>query len=89
MENAILGNIISGELDLEANEFTVTKLKNVSTHSVWSIQQMREMYESLIQVLDAGEESMVVTTGTLPLLVNRREMEALRADLGSVLASLP
>ncbi|QRG68280.1 hypothetical protein [Brevibacillus choshinensis] len=89
MEHAILGSIISGELDREANEFTVTRLKTISTHSVWSIQQVREMYELLLQVLERGDESLVVTTGTLPLLVNRSEMEVLRADLESVLATLP
>ena len=88
MEQNIFGSMISGALDLESHEFTVTKLKNISTQSVWSIAQMREMYDSLTRVLERGEDSLVIMTGTLPLLVNRSEMEALRAELSSVLSSL-
>lgn len=87
MEQYILGSMISGALDLETHEFTVTKLKNISTHSVWSTSQMREMYESLTKVMDRGEDSLVIMTGTMPLLVNRQEMEALHTELSSVLSS--
>jgi archaellum component FlaG (FlaF/FlaG flagellin family) len=80
--------IISGELDAEQREFTVMEIKNIPTESVWSENQVREMYDLVTKVKNSGEDSLIISTGMLPVLINRAEIEKLQQELQSILSSI-
>ncbi len=82
------GGMISGELNPANGEFTVTEIKNLHTQSVWNENQLREMHELLTKVRNSGQESLVISTGMLPVLINRSEIEQLHHELESILGSL-
>jgi hypothetical protein len=88
MKQHVYGQMISGELCSEQNEFTVTGIKNIPTQSVWNERQVREMYELLTKVKNSSEDSLILSTGMLPILMNRREIEDLLQELQTILASM-
>jgi hypothetical protein len=85
MNQFIAGSMISGEADPDAHEFTVTEIKSIPTHSVWDTQQVQEVYELLTRVINSGQDSLIISTGMLPLLLNRTEIEKLQSELRSIL----
>lgn len=80
--------IISGELDSVQKEFTVMEIKSIPTESVWSEHQIREMYDIVTKVINSGEDSMIISTGMLPVLINRTEIEKLQNELQTILSSI-
>lgn len=79
------GDFLSGEISLDRKEFTIKMIKNTPTYSVWSEQQLHEMYEQLTKLKSSGEDSLVITSGMLPILLNRNEIEKLHKDLSEVI----
>jgi hypothetical protein len=86
MKQHVFGQMISGELCSEQNEFTVTGIKNIPAQSVWNERQVREMHDLLTKVKSSGEDSLILSTGMLPILMNRTEIEKLQQELQSILA---
>ncbi|BCJ88310.1 hypothetical protein [Effusibacillus dendaii] len=80
------GDFLSGEISPDRKEFIIKTIRNTPTYSVWNEEQLHEMYEQLTKLKNSGEDSMVITSGMLPILLNRNEIEKLHKDLGEVIA---
>lgn len=80
--------IISGELDSAQREFTLMEIKSIPTESVLTEHQVREMYDLVTKVMNSGQDSMIISTGMLPVLINRAEIEQLQQELKTILSSL-
>ncbi|MFC4767491.1 hypothetical protein [Effusibacillus consociatus] len=80
------GDFLSGEIDPDRKEFTITMIRNTSAYSVWNKEQLHEMYDELAKFKNSGEDSLIITSGTLPILLNRNEIEKLHEDLRAVIA---
>ncbi|GAX91722.1 hypothetical protein [Effusibacillus lacus] len=87
MKHFFTGEIISGELSPDKSEFTVTEIKNIHTQSIWNENQLREMYDFLTKVKNSGEDSLIISTGTFPVLINRIEIEKLHQELQAILSN--
>jgi hypothetical protein len=81
LENHVEGIILSGNIDSEAHEFVVTKVKNVSTQSVISLDQLQSIYRYLLHKGERGEPTMVTINDQIPVMLNAEENQQLLHEL--------
>jgi hypothetical protein len=80
MDNYINGQILSGKVDYNKEEFIVEQIKMISTESVINEFQLQKIYNQLTNLED--EESFVLTVNEqLPLRLDAEEINLLKLEL--------
>ncbi|WP_134699210.1 hypothetical protein [Ammoniphilus sp. YIM 78166] len=80
------GQILQGLWDNGSQELTVSRIKSVTTQSVWDGHQIREMSNQVSKALELGEEHMIVTLrDAVPLVLDPDEMRNLNEDIHQIL----
>lgn len=87
MNQHFSGEMISGELSPDNHEFTVTQIRHIAIQSVMDEHQLRDVYEFLSKAKNRGDDSIVVSAGSLPILMNQSEIEQLHQELHTILQS--
>ncbi|WP_409274581.1 hypothetical protein V1499_05945 [Neobacillus sp. SCS-31] len=82
----IEGSIISGEFDPSMNEFSLQKVKNLSTQSVLKENQLTSIYRYLKKHENGGEGQIITLNDQMPIRLNPDELKQLVADLEKVLS---
>ncbi len=80
------GQILQGLWDDGNQELTISRIKSVTTQSVWDGNQIREMSNQVSKALELGEEHLVVTLrDAVPLVLGRDEILNLNKDIYQIL----
>jgi hypothetical protein len=75
------GSILSGNLDCDSREFVVTRVKNVSTQSVISFDQLSSIYKYLAKSRNGIEPFMMTINDQIPVMLNSEENKQLLHEL--------
>jgi hypothetical protein len=79
--------IFSGEIDMSSQEYTLKEIKNVTTQSVISKQQLQSLHRYLSR--QKGEESVIITINDqIPLMLNQLETEQLLHEINQIIKQL-
>jgi hypothetical protein len=84
MKNSVDGVILSGTIDNSSHEFVITRVKNVSTQSVISFDQLRSIYNHLSKNGDSKEPFMMTINDQIPVILNIEENKQLLQELESI-----
>ncbi|RBW71313.1 hypothetical protein [Bacillus taeanensis] len=80
MNNYINGQILSGKIDYNKEEFIVDQIKMISTASVINEFQLHKIYNQLSHL--ENEESFVLTVNDqFPLKLNAEEIDLLKSEI--------
>ncbi|SFJ55578.1 hypothetical protein [Thermoflavimicrobium dichotomicum] len=85
MNQHISGQLISGEFHSDTNELVIKQIRNIPVESVWNQKQTEEMYQTLNTIKNSHEDSLIVSVGMLPILLNRQEIEQLHQELQDII----
>lgn len=78
------GEIISGEFDGNANEFSIQKVKHFTTQTTINEKQLKSLYHYLKKHQDDTEGHVITLYDQLPIRLNREEISLLAGDLEKV-----
>jgi hypothetical protein len=84
MEKHVDGVILSGNIDSDSHEFVVTRVKNVSTQSVISFDQLRSICSYLSKSGDSNRPFMMTINDQIPVMLNQEENRQLLHELESI-----
>ncbi|WP_163099020.1 hypothetical protein [Peribacillus alkalitolerans] len=80
----IQGQIISGEFDVENNEFSLQRVKNFFTESTLKETQLNNIYEYLKKHEQESDGQIITLYDQMPLRLTQVEIKQLIRDLEQV-----
>jgi CRISPR/Cas system CSM-associated protein Csm2 small subunit len=80
----IQGQIISGEFDVENNEFSLQRVKNFFTESTLKETQLNNIYEYLKKHEQESDGQIITLYDQMPLQLTQDEIKQLISDLEQV-----
>ncbi|RFU67015.1 hypothetical protein D0469_16365 [Peribacillus saganii] len=78
------GHIISGDFDQTSNEFSLQKVKNLSTQSVLNQAQINNIYQYLKKNQDDNGGQVLTLYDQMPVHLSQDEINQLILDLEQV-----
>ncbi|MEW9669037.1 hypothetical protein [Ammoniphilus sp. 3BR4] len=82
IESIFNGNILSGTLNEESHEITITQVKQVPAWSVWEEKQLEEMLDQARKAIETNQQTLVITVrDSLPMLIQEEEIEQLYREI--------
>lgn len=80
----LTGNIISGEFDEHTDEFSLKKVKHLTTESTINENQLQNIFDYLIKHRHEMEGHIITLNDQLPIRLSQEEIELLIRDLEHV-----
>ncbi|MED4731030.1 hypothetical protein P9597_23435 [Aneurinibacillus migulanus] len=84
VQRHVNGAIFSGELNYDAKEFTVTKIKNIPAQSVIKHRQLQAIRNYLTKTKGSQHSYTITINDQIPLLLNTTEVEQLVNELEAI-----
>lgn len=80
----ISGNIISGEYDDQAEQFSISMIKHFKTQSILTKDQASQLLDYLYRHKDEEGGQVITLNDQMPLRVSSEEINALILDLEKI-----
>lgn len=80
----VTGNIISGEFDELMNEFSLQKVKHLSTKSTIKESQLKSIYDYLKKHRNDTDGQIITLNDQLPIRLSQEEINLFISDLEKV-----
>lgn len=78
------GRIISGDFDIEMNEFTVLQVKHLSTESTLNENQMTHLYKYLVKHRGEADGQIMTLDDQMLIHLSKEDLDLLLNDLDVV-----
>lgn len=73
---------MTGNLNEESQQVTITRVKQVPAWSVWEEKQLEEMLEETHKAIESNQQTLVVTVrDSLPILIQQEDIQQLYREI--------
>jgi hypothetical protein len=80
----LTGNIISGEFDEHMNEFSLRKVKSLTTESTIKESQLKNLYDYLKKHQNDMDGQIITLYDQIPIWLSQEEINLIISDLEKV-----